>query len=302
MLLHSLVNRAAHYNIQTIAIAAAEDREILEMVSMAAEQNLAKFLLFGDKEKTSEIIHDQFPDLEKNNNVKIKHAPTKEIAAEQAVRAVSRNDATILMKGHIPTATILKAVLNKEYGLRRDKNILSHVALFEIPGYDRFIILTDSGMHISPSLEEKAAIINNAVEVARSIGIEMPLVAPISAVEVVNPAMASTLDGALLSQMNNRGQIKNCIVDGPLALDNAISSFAAERKGIKSKVAGRADILLMPTIEVGNALYKSLIYFARSKVGGVIAGGKAPIVLTSRSDSAESKLYSLALAICTVQE
>ncbi|WP_077213916.1 phosphate butyryltransferase [Bacillus dakarensis] len=302
MLLHSLVNRAAHYNKQTIAIAAADEKDILETVSLALEHNLAKFQLFGDQEKIFEIIHDLFPKLMNNDSVKVVHAPEKEIAAELAVGAVSRNEATILMKGHIPTAMILKAVLNKEYGLRKDRRTLSHVAVFEIPEYDRFIILTDAGMHIAPSLEDKVEIITNAVEVARSIGIEQPLVAPIAAVEVINPAMAATIDAALLSQMNNRGQIKNCVVDGPLALDNAISSIAAEQKGIKSMVAGKADILLMPSIEVGNVLYKSLIYFAQSKVGGMIAGARAPIVLTSRSDSAESKLYSLGLAICTAQQ
>jgi phosphate butyryltransferase len=157
-------------------------------------------------------------------------------------------------------------------------------------------------MNISPDLSQKAQIINNTVTIAKKIGIENPKVAPIAAVEVVNPAMPATIDAAALTVMNRRGQISGCIVDGPLALDNAISELAAEHKGIHSEVAGNADILLVPTIEVGNALYKSLVYFANAKVGAVIAGAKVPIVLTSRADSAESKLYSLALALCSTEK
>lgn len=204
------------------------------------------------------------------------------------------------MKGNVPTATILKEVLNKEYGLRTG-SVLSHVAAFEVPDYDQLIFVTDAAMNVAPDLNQKVQIVQNSVQVARALGIEMPKVAPLAAVEVVNPTMQATVDAALLTQMNNRGQIKDCIVDGPLALDNAVSALAAEHKGIKSEVAGQADILFVPTIEVGNVLYKSLIYFAKAKVGAIIAGAKAPIVLTSRADSAESKLYSLALAVCSVK-
>jgi phosphate butyryltransferase len=238
---------------------------------------------------------------ESNKKLTVVHADSNDKAAELAVRAVSTRKATVLMKGNIPTSDLLKAVLNKEYGLRTGK-VLSHVSVFEIPEYDRLTFVTDAGMNIAPDLEQKAQIIKNAAALARAIGIEYPKVAPIAAVEVVNPAMQATIDAAALTVMNKRGQIPGCIVDGPLALDNAVSALAAEHKGIHSEVAGRADILLVPTIEVGNVLYKSLIYFAKAKVGAVIAGAKAPIVLTSRADSAESKLYSLALAICSVNK
>lgn len=301
MELDSLITRATQYEEKTVAVAAAEDYEVIEAVACALKRNLAKFLLFGDKEKINRILEEKYGDLANNENLQIIHAYTKAAAAEQAVKAVKMNEANVLMKGNVPTATILKAVLNKEYGLRTG-NVLSHVAVFEIPGFDRFTIVTDAAMNIAPDLDQKVQIIKNAVGVARSIGIEMPLVAPIAAVEVVNPAMQATLDAAALSMMNKRGQLTECIVDGPLALDNAVSLDAAEHKGIKSEVAGRADILLVPTIEVGNALYKSLIYFAKAKVGAVIAGAKVPIVLTSRADSAESKLYSLALAICSASK
>lgn len=298
MELDLLIERATRYKEKTVAVAAAEDFEVIEAIAKAVDRNLASFLLFGDKEKIQRIIEERHSELVSNKKIQIIHANSSTLAAENAVKAIKLNEANVLMKGNIPTATILKAVLNKEYGLRTG-NVLSHVAVFEVPGFDRFTIITDAAMNIAPDLEQKAQIIHNAVGIAKSIGIEVPRVAPIAAVEVVNPSMPATLDAAALMVMNKRGQLTNCIVDGPLALDNAVSIAAAEHKGIKSEVAGQADILLVPTIEVGNALYKSLIYFANAKVGAVIAGAKAPIVLTSRADTAESKLYSLALAICS---
>jgi phosphate butyryltransferase len=302
LLLESLLNKATQLDGNTIAVAAAEDEEVIEAVTEALKRGLANFILFGDKEKISMILNSKDVEIKNSNkNLKIVHADSSVLAAEMAVRAVSNKDATVLMKGNIPTSVLLKAVLNKEYGLRTG-NVLSHVAVFEVPDYDRLTIVTDAGMNIAPDLEQKAQMINNAAALARAIGIEYPKVAPLAAVEVVNPAMQATVDAAALTVMNKRGQIPGCIVDGPLALDNAVSALAAEHKGIHSEVAGRADILLVPTIEVGNVLYKSLIYFAKAKVGAVIAGAKAPIVLTSRADSAESKLYSLALAICSVSK
>jgi phosphate butyryltransferase len=300
LLLESLIYKATQLDGNTVAVAVAEDEEVIEAVIEALNRNLANFILFGDKEKIKMIVNVKNKGQQKSNKkLTIVHADSNEMAAELAVKAVSTKEATVLMKGNIPTSSLLKAVLNKEYGLRTG-NILSHVAVFEVPDFDRFTIVTDAGMNIAPELEQKAQMIKNAAALARAIGIEYPKVAPIAAVEVVNPAMQATIDAAALSVMNKRGQITGCIVDGPLALDNAVSALAAEHKGIQSEVAGRADILLVPTIEVGNVLYKSLIYFAKAKVGAVIAGAKAPIVLTSRADSAESKLYSLALAICSV--
>lgn len=274
---------------------------MIEAVTMALDHQFGKFVLYGDRERISQLLKQKNKDYEKEGKIQIVHAHSVAQAAELAVKSVRLNEANVLMKGNIPTATILKAVLNKEYGLRTG-SVLSHVAVFEVPHYDRYIIVTDAAMNIAPDLEQKAQIIANAVSVAKSIGIEKPKVAPLAAVEVVNPAMSATIDAAALSMMNDRGQIKGCIVDGPLALDNAVSPAAAEHKGIVSEVAGNADILLVPDIEAGNILYKSLVYFANAKVGAVIAGAKAPIVLTSRADSAESKLYSLALAVCSASK
>ncbi len=298
MKLDSLISMASQGGRKTVAVAAAEDSEVLEAVAKAVELELAHFLLFGNKEEIEQIIAAKHPDLAGSKGIEIIASPNNNTAAEMAVKTVKNKEANVLMKGNIPTAVILKAVLNKEYGLRSG-TVLSHVAVFEVPGYDRFTIVTDAAMNISPDVEQKAQIIKNAVKVAHSIGIDMPKVAPLAAVEVVNPAMQATIDAASLTMMNKRGQIPGCIVDGPLALDNAVSQLAAEHKGIKSEVAGQADILLVPAIEVGNVLYKSLMYFANAKVGAVIAGAKAPIVLTSRADTAESKLYSLALALCS---
>ncbi|TDL82368.1 phosphate butyryltransferase [Peribacillus frigoritolerans] len=295
MNLEDLLEKAAQLENKTVAVASAEDPEVLEAVLEASERGLAEFILFGNKEEIEIMLQERSADAKKFS---IKHARSVEQASEFAVKAVFHNEADVLMKGNVPTAVILKAVLNKEYGLRTGK-ILSHVAVFEVPGYDRYTIVTDAAMNLAPDLEQKKQILANSVMVARKIGIDVPKVAPLAAVEVINPSMQATLDAAALTQMNKRGQIKDCIVDGPLALDNAVSYEAAEHKGITSAVAGQADILLVPTIEVGNVLYKSLMYFANAKVGAIIAGAKAPIVLTSRADSAESKLYSLALAICS---
>jgi len=295
MKLEDLLSRAAQMEGKAVAVAQAEDEEVIEAVKAALDKRLAHFLLFGDEEKIRALLKEK--DV-KEDGIEVVATSSKEMSAEMAVKSVRDKKADVLMKGNIPTATILKAVLNKEYGLRTG-NVLSHVAVFEVPDYDRFIIVTDAAMNIAPDLQQKAQILTNAVGIANAIGIKMPKVAPITAVETINPAMQATLDAAALSQMNKRGQIKNCIVDGPLALDNAVSMKAAEHKGIESEVAGQADILLVPVIEAGNILYKSLIYFAKAKVGAVIAGAKAPIVLTSRADTAESKLYSLALAICS---
>ncbi|KMK93710.1 phosphate butyryltransferase [Rossellomorea marisflavi] len=294
----SLVDLATRKENATVAVAAAEDKEVLKAVSMAVEHGMAEFLLFGDREKIEQVMEESQRDLLESARIKIIHSPSVQNASELAVQAVNKKEADVLMKGHVSTSVLLKAVLNKEWGLRTG-NVLSHAAAFEVEGFEKLVFVTDAAMNISPDLGQKAQIIQNTVSVARSIGIDQPKVAPLAAVEVINPQMQATLDAAALTVMNQRGQIKDCLVDGPLALDNAVSSIAARQKGIVSEVAGEADILLVPTIEAGNVLYKSLMYFAGAKVAAVISGATAPIVLTSRSDLAESKLYSLALAICS---
>ncbi|PEK23993.1 phosphate butyryltransferase [Bacillus wiedmannii] len=299
MKLEHLIDQAAGQPKKTVAVAVAEDHEVIEAVAKAIKLQLAQFRLYGNQEKIMGMLQEH--GLQTSEHIEVIAAASSAEAAELSVKAVRNGEADVLMKGNIPTANILKAVLNKEWGLRKG-SALSHVAAFEVPNYDRLIFVTDAAMNIAPDVTQKAAIIQNTVEVAQAIGIDLPKVAPIAAVEVVNPAMQATIDAAMLTQMNRRGQINNCVVDGPLALDNAVSQIAAEHKGIVSDVAGKADILLVPTIEAGNVLYKSLVYFADAKVGAMIAGAKAPIVLTSRADSAETKVYSLALAVTTASK
>lgn len=295
MKLASLLEKVDKKNKKRIAVAQAADEEVLKAVQHALDHGIARFLLIGDESQIHALAATISLSLD-HEDIELKHVSDLNATAHEAVRSVHEGYSDVVMKGNVSTKAILKGVLNKEYGLRTG-NVLSHVALFEIPDRDDLIFLTDSGMNIAPTLDEKAQIISNAVQVAHSIGVEFPKVAPLAAVEVVNPTMQATLDAAALTQMQQRGQIKGCLVDGPLAFDNAVSTEAAEQKGIESKVAGQADILVAPAIEVANALYKSFVFFAKGKVAGIISGAKAPIVLTSRADSAESKLYSLALAL-----
>lgn len=297
MKLQHFVEKAVGLKECVVAVAAAEDREVLDAVLQAAAIGMATFILYGNKQAITGLLEEKEQDASVQARITVVHATDVTDAARMAVNAVKNKEANVLMKGNLSTALMMKAVLDKEFGLRT-RQTLSHVAAFEVSGYERLIFVTDSAMNIIPTLEQKVHIVENAVKVARSIGVSLPKVAPLAAVETVNPAMPLTLDAAALSVMNARGQISDCVIDGPLALDIAISEIAAEHKGIHSEVAGNADILLVPTLETGNILYKSLVYFAHAKVGGFITGAKAPIVLTSRSDSAETKLFSLALAIC----
>ncbi|MFD2925910.1 phosphate butyryltransferase [Halobacillus naozhouensis] len=294
--LDELLHKIDQKNLKVVAVAQAADREVLRAVKHALQLNIGHFLLVGDQPEIENLAEQVELDLTQPG-IRVKHAKAG-VAAEEAVKAVRNREAHVVMKGQIDTKQVLKAVLNKQFGLRTSR-VLSHVALFEVPNQERLIFLTDAAMNIAPTIEEKVHIINNAVEVAVKSGWTLPKVASLAAVEVVNPTMPATQDAAVLTQMNRRGQIKNCIVDGPLAFDNAVDRQAAEQKGITSEVAGEADILVVPTIEVANALYKSFMYYAGAKVAAVISGAKAPIVLTSRADSAQSKVYSLALALQT---
>lgn len=278
-----------------LSVAAAQDEEVLLAVEEARKLGLIDGLLIGDEEKIKKISSEVSIDL---NNYEIIDEKDIKMAARIAVTLVSQGKADFLMKGILGTADLLRAVLDKEIGLRT-KSLLSHVMIYSIPSYHKLIFLTDGGMVTYPDLNQKIGIIQNAVNAANKLGIQNPKVAPLAAVEVINPDMQATLDAAALSKMNQRGQIKNCIIDGPLAFDNAVSYEAARHKGIESPVAGDADILLVPNIESGNLLGKSMTYFGGAKSAGVVMGAKCPIVLVSRSDTHESKLYSIALGCMT---
>ena len=275
-----------------LVLAAAQDQHSLGAIISAWKNNIIEPILVGDKDEIESICQSNNYDI---TGIRIVHEPDIEKSVETAVKMISSKQADILMKGKIGSATLLRCVLNKEWGLRTG-NLLSHFALFEVETYKKVIAVTDVAMNIAPSLHDKIAIVNNSVACLNRLGYEMPKVAVLGAVEMVNENMQATLDAALLSKMNQREQIKNCIIDGPLAFDNAVSLESSQLKGIKSEVAGDTDLLLMPDIEVGNVLYKSLVFFAKAKVASIILGAMVPIVLTSRSDSEQAKLDSILLA------
>ena len=276
-----------------LSVAVAQDAEVLLAVDAAYKMGIASAVLVGDEA--------QIRDIAANLNIcldcyELVHEADQTEACRKAVKLVRDGEADVVMKGIVDTSVILKAVLDKEIGLRQSP-VLSHVAVFEVPGYDRLFYLTDAAMNIAPDAETKKHILRNAVQVAHALGNEHPIAACLCAVEKVNPKMQATLDAAALVEANRTGEITGCTVVGPLALDNAISVEAAHHKGITDPNAGRADILLVPAIEVGNVFYKSMVFMARAKNAGVIVGAKAPVVLTSRADSDETKLNSIALAL-----
>lgn len=290
--LNTFVEIAKSKTKKKIAIAAAEDQPVLEAVSAAQKTGICDAILVGNKAEIEKIAVVIGFDL---SNVEIINEVSPSEACRIAVRLVRENKAQILMKGLVGTADFLRAILDKEIGLRQGQ-LLSHIGFFESPNYHKLIALTDVAQNIAPTLEEKVAILNNAVNMFHRLGVDNPKVAVLAAVETVNPKMPATIDAALLTQMNRRKQIKGCIVDGPLAFDNAVSEEATHHKGIVSDVAGDADLLFVPNIEVGNVLYKSFTYFGNAVVAAIILGATAPIVLTSRADSDRSKLMSIALA------
>ncbi|MBC1966011.1 phosphate acetyltransferase [Listeria welshimeri] len=265
------------------AVAGADDEVVLETIRLALKQKLGKFLLFGKKEDLT---------LTSNDRVTWIQADTAEEAAQGAILAVKNKEADILVKGFIPTATLMHHVLKKENELRTGQ-LLSQIAIFDIPSYHKPLLLTDCAMNVAPKTKEKIAITENAVHVATKIGITNPKVALLSAVEEVTEKMPSTVEANEVA-MHFEGEID---IAGPLALDVAISKEAALHKGIKNKAAGDADILIASNIETGNVLYKSLVYFAGARVGSAIVGAKVPIVISSRNDTPENKLASFILTV-----
>ena len=261
------------------------------------DRNTAGLVIFAKSHENEQILFNMIKnhDIKKLYKCTVYGKPKNKKATLKAIELVSSGTADMVMKGLVDTATFLRSVLNKEVGLRTGK-LMSHVSVFEVEGIDRLILLTDAAFNTYPDLKQKVQIINNSVMVAKACGIENPKVAPVCAVEVVNPDMPATIDAALLSKMSDRGQIKGCIVDGPLALDNALSEEAAHHKGVTGPVAGKADILVLPNIDVANVMYKSLTYTAQTKNGGILVGTSAPVILTSRADSFETKVNSIALA------
>ncbi|SES32861.1 phosphate butyryltransferase [Butyrivibrio fibrisolvens] len=283
-----------------LAVAYAQDEHVLEAVEFAHQKGIVDAVLVGDAEKIAEIAKSLNMNLDEYEVIDVKDMQE---AATCAVKLVHDGKADIYMKGSLDSKTFLKSVLNKEVGLRTGQT-LSHVCVFEIPGIDRLLFLTDVAFLPYPTLEDKKQIIEYTVNVARACGVDMPKVAPLAAVEVVNPKMPVTVEADELTKACEAGEIKNCIVDGPLSMDLAIDPEAAKFKpGAESrKIVGDADILLFPDIHAGNLTYKTIVRLAKVKNGNILLGTKAPVILTSRSDSVDVKLNSIALAAVVAED
>ena len=274
-----------------LSVAAAHDEEVLLAVKDACEMNIIKAILIGEEAKIRKIANEIKFDL---TDVEVINECDLKLCAEKAVKLVSSGKADYVMKGLLDTSIILKEVLNKEYGLRTD-SLLSHVMIYEVPSYHKLLILTDGGMNINPDVSQKKKIVDNAIKAAKSLGIDTVKVACLAAKEKVNPKMQATLDADELKTMCKDGMFgKGAIVEGPIAFDLAVSEEACKIKGYESEVGGDTDILLVPNIETGNGIGKALTYMANAKSAGIIMGAKAPVVLVSRADTHESKLYSIA--------
>ena len=290
--LNDLTKIAKSQGKKRIVVAIAADLHVLEALKNATKLGIVQAVLVGDKFEIQKIASSIQFDL---SELEVIDEKDTHKACQKSVSIIKEGGADILMKGLVATGTLLKAVLDKEKGLRKG-GLLSHVAFFESPYYHKLLCITDAAMNVAPDLGEKVSIVENAVEVYHKLGIEKPKVAIVGAVETVNPKMEATVHAALLTQMNKRNQIKGCEIDGPLALDNIVSKEAAEHKGIVSNVAGDVDIIVTPDINVGNVFYKSLNFLGGAMAAAVVMGASVPIVLTSRSDSEQSKLMSIVLA------
>ncbi|MDD3413287.1 MAG: phosphate butyryltransferase [Lachnospiraceae bacterium] len=288
-----LLAKVADCSLKKVAVAVAQDEPVLEAIRAAKERNIADAILVGDESKIREIAASINMDL---SSYEIINETDTTKAALTAVKLVHDGKADMYMKGLIDSKGFLKSILDKEVGLRTGK-ALSHVCVFEIKGIDQLLFLTDVAFMTYPTLEDKVSIIENTVKVAKACGISMPKVAALAAVEVVNPKMPATVEAAKLAEMNDEGIIKDCIVDGPLSVDLAICAEASKHKSAEDrKITGDADILLFPDIHAGNIAYKFIVHTTEFKNGCILTGTKAPAILTSRSDSMETKVNSIALA------
>ena len=288
-----LIAKVNEMEMKKVSVAVAQDSAVLEAVRAAKDRKIADAILVGDKDKIQKVADEMNVDI---SDFEIIHVADDIEASLTAVKLVHDGKADMYMKGLLPTKDFLKSVLNKEVGLRTGK-ALSHVCVFEIKGIDHLLFLTDVAFMPYPTLEDKVSIIENTLQITKACGIENPKVAPLAAVEVVNPKMPVTVEAAELTQMNKDGKITGCIVDGPLSLDLSIDPEAAKHKGATDRaIQGDADILLFPDIHAGNLVYKALVHTAEVNYGNMLTGTKAPVILTSRSDSFEVKVNSIALA------
>jgi len=280
-----------------VVLAAAHDHHSLEAIYRAKRDGLVTPVLVGDGAKIQEILAQLGESIEAEN---LYDAPNVEEAAAKAVELIREGKADFLMKGKLETAQLLRAVVKKETGLRTDRT-MSHLMLLSVPGYHKLLGCTDGGMLLTPDLNQKKQLIENAVEFLHRIGYQNPKVAVLAAAETVNPKMQDSLDGAELKAMNQRGEIAGCIIEGPISMDLSISREKAEIKGYHSPVAGDADLLVVPEITCGNVMAKALVELAGATMAGLVLGAKAPIILTSRGASGEEKYLSICLAAAGCQ-
>ncbi|MBN1135683.1 MAG: bifunctional enoyl-CoA hydratase/phosphate acetyltransferase [Anaerolineae bacterium] len=290
--LQELIDLAQKNEPTKVAVAAAAHNLVLESVQRAVSLGLIIPILVGKEEDIRTEAERIGWDLQ---GVQIVATQTNKAAATAAVDLVRRGQASVLMKGYLHTDEMLRAVLAHDTGLRTDR-LLSHVFVLEVPTYHKLLLITDAAINITPGIAEKAAIAQNAIELAQKLGVDQVKVAVLSSVETINPNIPSTVHAACLSKMAERGQIRGAIIDGPLAFDNAISATAAREKGIVSPVSGDADVVVVPDLDSGNILSKNLEYLAQARMAGIVMGASVPVVLTSRSDPPRARVYSLALA------
>ncbi|WP_019228821.1 bifunctional enoyl-CoA hydratase/phosphate acetyltransferase [Sedimentibacter sp. B4] len=288
-----LLAKARNCGVSKVSVAQAEDQEVLRAVKLAEDMGLINPILVGDKNKIEENA--KVVGLQK---YEIVHVENSDDVALEAVKVVRSGEAKILMKGLVNTSVYLRAVLNKEHGLRKGR-LLSLLAVYELPGYHKLLYCTDSGVNVNPSIEQKKDILTNSLLVLKSMGLEMPKVAALTSNETVDSKIPATVDAALLVEMVKNNEIPNCIIEGPIAFDVAFDSNAAKHKGIDSKVSGDVDLLMFPNIETGNVLGKSWLHFNNAKWAGIILGASSPVILGSRSDTADVKINSIALACLT---
>jgi len=291
--IQEILTKAQSLPKQRIVVVAAHDEYVIEAVNEAMSLGLVQPIMIGKQQEIQKLIQKAGYDLEK---YEIIDAEDDEKASFLAMTLIRNRQADVLMKGLIDTKVLLKAVVNKEFGIRGGK-ILSHVGIISYDDYERILFVTDGAMLIAPSIEEKSHMIENAVKLAKTLGYEMPKVGMVAAVEKVNPKMQSTVDAEAVVRMNESGEIKGCIVGGPFAIDNLVSMDSVHHKGINHPVAGKADILVFPGIDSGNVFYKTSVFLGKAKSAGIVLGATHPIVLTSRADSSLTKLYSIALAV-----
>lgn len=294
-----IISKVKECGMKTVSVSVAQDTEVLVAVKEAKKRGIANAILVGDEAKIREIAASIDMDL---TGFEIIDEPDVIEASLKAVKLAHDGKADMYMKGIIDTKNFLKSVLDKEVGLRTG-GVLSHVCVFEIPGIDQLLFLTDVAFMTYPTLEDKVNIIKNTLPVCKACGVDTPKIAPLAAVEVVNPKMPVTVEAAELTRMCEEGEITGCIIDGPLSLDLAIDPEAAKHKGATDrKIQGDADVLLFPDIHAGNLVYKAIVHMTDMKNGCILTGTKVPVILTSRSDTFETKVNSIALAAVVAEE